>query len=235
MQSFRLADMTEDRRDVTGIPDGNVMVAEVVLSGNQAALETHFVVDSQRPYSVMGIACLTASHDISSVATTLEMRQSHYARLSANGLPAAIVEAEITLKGIPGSAVVNLSIGRGDEAGKCWLGRDFLEARDRAAARGAQKTGERVVIHDKILLPMHTSSTLTPDDNNEWNDAKNARRCSLVNKKYEYGLSMAETEELDCLQAALSMYRRKHAPLPLEWARQLHQDLMNEHRRKSGG
>ena len=49
----------------------------------------------------------------------------------------------------------------------------------------------------------------------EWNDAKNARRCALIDKKHDVGLSPTEETELDRLQAELAAYQRLVAPRPL--------------------
>ena len=49
----------------------------------------------------------------------------------------------------------------------------------------------------------------------EWNDAKNARRCALIDKKHDVGLAPAEEPELDRLQAVLTAHQRLVAPRPL--------------------
>lgn len=49
----------------------------------------------------------------------------------------------------------------------------------------------------------------------EWNDGKNARRCALIDKKHEVGLSSAEQTQLDDLQAELAAHQRLVAPRPL--------------------
>ena len=60
----------------------------------------------------------------------------------------------------------------------------------------------------------------------EWNDAKNARRVALITKKHAAGLSPAEHFELADLQDEILRYRQRVAPLPLEDARRLHQELL---------
>jgi hypothetical protein len=60
----------------------------------------------------------------------------------------------------------------------------------------------------------------------EWNDAKNLRRVELITKKHAEGLSPAGHVELAGLQDEMLRYRQKMAPLPLEDARRLHQDLL---------
>lgn len=49
----------------------------------------------------------------------------------------------------------------------------------------------------------------------DWNDAKNARRCALIDKKHDVGLLPAEETELDRLQAELAAHQRLVAPRPL--------------------
>jgi hypothetical protein len=49
----------------------------------------------------------------------------------------------------------------------------------------------------------------------DWNDAKNARRCALIDKKHDVGLSPAEAAELDRLQGELAAHQRLVAPRPL--------------------
>ena len=60
----------------------------------------------------------------------------------------------------------------------------------------------------------------------EWTDAKNARRIELIKKKHAGGLSPAEHVELGGLQEEMLRFRQKVAPLPLEDARRLHQELL---------
>jgi hypothetical protein len=63
-------------------------------------------------------------------------------------------------------------------------------------------------------------------DGLEWPDAKNARRIDLIKKKQADGLSPAEHVELGGLQEEMLRFRQKVAPLPLEGARRLHQELL---------
>ena len=49
----------------------------------------------------------------------------------------------------------------------------------------------------------------------EWNDGKNARRCALIDKKHDVGLSPAEEAEFEHLQAELAAHQRLVAPRPL--------------------
>ena len=66
------------------------------------------------------------------------------------------------------------------------------------------------------------------NDDELWTDAKNQRRCDLIDRKYAGGLNPAETAELTVLQEQMLRYRQRVAPLPLEAARQLHQELLKK-------
>ncbi len=55
-----------------------------------------------------------------------------------------------------------------------------------------------------------------------WNDAKNDRRCDLIDKEIEGTLLAVEKRELETLQRQMLAYRRKVAPLPLKEVRELH-------------
>lgn len=59
-----------------------------------------------------------------------------------------------------------------------------------------------------------------------WTEEKNQRRCDLIDRKYDGTLSPAEAMELAQLQEEMLRYRQRVAPLPLEGARRLHQDLL---------
>ena len=68
--------------------------------------------------------------------------------------------------------------------------------------------------------------------NGAWNEAKNARRCALIDKEIDGRLSAVETVELHLLQRAMLAHRRKVAPLPLAEARELHQELLTKAQRR---
>jgi hypothetical protein len=60
----------------------------------------------------------------------------------------------------------------------------------------------------------------------EWNEAKNARRCLLIDRDIEGVISADESSELELLQEELQRHVERTAPLPLEFARQLHRQLL---------
>ena len=61
----------------------------------------------------------------------------------------------------------------------------------------------------------------------EWTDAKNARRVALIKQKHAGGLAPAEIVELAGLQDEMLRFRQQVAPLPLDDARKLHQELLS--------
>jgi hypothetical protein len=59
-----------------------------------------------------------------------------------------------------------------------------------------------------------------------WTHEKNARRCALIDREIDSGLTSEHAKELEALQREMLQHRREVAPLPLEDARQLHQELL---------
>jgi hypothetical protein len=76
------------------------------------------------------------------------------------------------------------------------------------------------------LMPLPQAANGTPADSSDWTDAKNARRCELIDRKYAGALTPQEVIELAGLQDEMLRYRQRVAPLPLEEARRLHQELL---------
>ncbi len=69
----------------------------------------------------------------------------------------------------------------------------------------------------------------TPSGKGEetWTEVKNQRRCELIDRKYAGSLTSTEAVELAHLQEQMLRHRRRVAPLPLEDARRLHQELLD--------
>jgi hypothetical protein len=63
-------------------------------------------------------------------------------------------------------------------------------------------------------------------DSGPWTEAKNQRRCALIDKEIDGCLTRQEALELEGLQRQLHRHLRTLAPLPLDDARQLHQELL---------
>jgi hypothetical protein len=72
--------------------------------------------------------------------------------------------------------------------------------------------------------PPTESQNQTADS--EWSDAKNARRCELIDRKIQKKISAKEAVELADLQRALGAYLDRVAPLPIKGAKKLHAELL---------
>ena len=70
---------------------------------------------------------------------------------------------------------------------------------------------------------------VAPVESIEWDAAKDARRCELIDREIAGTLTADEAAELHSLQAAMLRHRRQAAPL--DEARRLHRELLT----KSGG
>jgi hypothetical protein len=71
----------------------------------------------------------------------------------------------------------------------------------------------------------------TPKARNEvemWTEARNQRRCELINRKYSGGITPLEASELATLQEQMLRHSQNVAPLPIENARHLYQELLAE-------
>jgi hypothetical protein len=68
----------------------------------------------------------------------------------------------------------------------------------------------------------------------EWTEEKNRRRGALLDRKYGPGLSPSEEAELALLQDALHRTIDRVAPLSLDAARRLHQELLEKAARAQG-
>lgn len=64
--------------------------------------------------------------------------------------------------------------------------------------------------------------------NGTWTAEMNRRRCELIDRKYDAGLTPEEQAELDQLQAAMHRAVDAVAPLPIDAARKLHQELLEK-------
>jgi hypothetical protein len=62
---------------------------------------------------------------------------------------------------------------------------------------------------------------------NKWDDSLNERRCELIDKEIAGTLNPSEKAELQTLQEAFLMYRKKVAPLPLDDAKELLSQLQS--------
>jgi hypothetical protein len=68
----------------------------------------------------------------------------------------------------------------------------------------------------------------TANGEEPWTEARNQWRCELIDRKYAGEITPAEAVELAHLQEQMLRYRQRMAPLPLETARCLHQELLDK-------
>jgi hypothetical protein len=83
------------------------------------------------------------------------------------------------------------------------------------------------------VVPVAPDTESVAADDSEWTEAKNSRRCDLIDKEIEGTITFDEARELHALQQAMLRYRRRVAPLPLEDARRLHQELLQKAQQRS--
>jgi hypothetical protein len=82
--------------------------------------------------------------------------------------------------------------------------------------------------YQRIQPLLAHAEPLNGDDQADWNEEKNSRRCDLIDKEIAGTLLLDEAIELRALQNQLLAYRRRVAPLPLEDARDLHRELLRK-------
>ena len=76
------------------------------------------------------------------------------------------------------------------------------------------------------VIPLTAAVVSTPSGG--WTAEMNRRRCELIDRKYDGGISPVEAAELALLQDAMDRCIDRVAPLPLDGVRQLHQDLLQK-------
>lgn len=106
-----------------------------------------------------------------------------------------------------------------------------LDSQDEAVKRfvlslPADPHGSILELGGQAVVCVLPASAVNEEDNSPWTEEKNARRCNLIDRKFAGGLSPAEALELAQLQEQMLRYRQRVAPLPLEDARKLHQELL---------
>ena len=78
-----------------------------------------------------------------------------------------------------------------------------------------------------------TASGDRPNDG-DWSDELNERRIELIDKDIQGNITTGERAELAELQRKAVAYRDRVAPLPIEGARRLHQQLLEMKRQREG-
>jgi hypothetical protein len=74
-----------------------------------------------------------------------------------------------------------------------------------------------------LLVPASSSGPEEPRT-----EAKNRRRCELIDRKYAVGLAEAEALELARLQEQILRHQEQVAPWPVEEARRLYRELLDK-------
>jgi hypothetical protein len=85
-----------------------------------------------------------------------------------------------------------------------------------------------VALQRSLARGQVSGAALPTNEDEPWTDAKNQRRCDLIDRKYAEGLKPAEAAELAVLQEQMLRCRQRVAPLPLEAALRLHQELLKK-------
>lgn len=71
-----------------------------------------------------------------------------------------------------------------------------------------------------------TEWTEEKNGSEKWTPERNARRCALIDKQFDGGLTIEETEELAALTSAMRKHVNEVAPVPLEETRKLYRELL---------
>ena len=88
--------------------------------------------------------------------------------------------------------------------------------------------GSVVEMNGRAVARMLPVDAAPASETTDWTPELNHRRCDLIDKKFATGLTPAEEQELATLTAGLRRFVERVAPLPLEHARQLHQELLEK-------
>jgi len=75
------------------------------------------------------------------------------------------------------------------------------------------------------VLPPAAGRNGEPPAVDDWTDAKNVRRCELIDKEVDGTMTPAEQTELEDLQEQMLRHRHRVAPLPLAYTRRLLEEL----------
>jgi hypothetical protein len=82
----------------------------------------------------------------------------------------------------------------------------------REAYQHAQPLFEAIIGHTRAGISPEAADSAAASG---WDDSRNARRCVLIDKKYDEGLSPPEEAELDRLQDELATHQRLVSPRPV--------------------
>jgi hypothetical protein len=84
------------------------------------------------------------------------------------------------------------------------------------------------------VTPLNGEQHDIPGAAGPWTEAKNARRCLLIDRDIDGTLTPAEAAELEVLQEPMLRERRRLAPVRLEDLRRLHQELLMKAQAQAG-
>jgi hypothetical protein len=101
----------------------------------------------------------------------------------------------------------------------------------------AEADGSLVELNGRALarvLPVAKGRNGAAADAGPWTEAKNNRRCQLVDREIGGILSPEEAAELAVLQEQFFKERRRLAPVGLDDLRRLHQDLLAKAQQEAG-
>jgi len=106
-----------------------------------------------------------------------------------------------------------------------------LESQDESVRRfvlslASDPQGTVLELDGRAVVWVVPATGPAPDGDEPWTEERNQRRCDLIDRKYAGALTPAEALELAHLQARMLRYRQHVAPLPLDDARRLHQELL---------
>lgn len=90
----------------------------------------------------------------------------------------------------------------------------------------ADPDGSVLELDGRAILQVLPIAAQTNGAEEDWTEAKNARRCALIDREIAGSLTAEEAQELARLQQEMLHHRRRVAPLPLEDARRLRQELL---------
>src|SRR5258707_847365 len=98
----------------------------------------------------------------------------------------------------------------------------------------ANPDGSVLEMDGRAVLQVFPVAGETNGSDGGWTEAKNARRCALIDGEIAGTLTPEEALELAALQREMLQHRRRVAPLPIEDARRLHQELLARAQGASG-
>jgi hypothetical protein len=112
---------------------------------------------------------------------------------------------------------------------------DFPPDLERRLSAKATQTGQGVVdiIQTAVVQFMEEDTDVPSNGSDTWSDAKDARRCDLIDRDIAGTISESERAELMRLEAQANEYFDQIAPPPIKGMQRLHQQLLLNRARRS--